>query len=160
VHVAAASLGLSAVFVWSPLAYAILKYAGAAYLVYLGLRMLMARVDMHVPGAAGAVLPPARVFGQSVLVEVLNPKTALFFLAFLPQFVDPAAGPVTSQVLVLGIVVTATALPCDFAVAFAAGGAARFLRGNVLALRIQRWLSGSILVGLGAWIMLARRGAD
>jgi hypothetical protein len=78
----------------------------------------------------------------------------------LPQFVDPAAGSVTAQVLVLGIVVTATALPCDFAVAFAAGGAARFLRGNAHAMRIQRWLSGSILVGLGAWVMLARRGAD
>ncbi len=157
VHVAAAALGLSAVFVYSPMAYGLLKLAGAAYLVYLGIVTLFAR-----GGAPGAVdqaapRPPRRIFRQSGLVEVLNPKTALFFLAFLPQFADVQAGPLAPQILLLGMIVTLSGLPCDAAVAALSGRAGRFLSASSLALRLLNWVSGSILLGLGAFVALGRR---
>lgn len=156
VHVAAA-LGLSAVFVYSPMAYGLLKLAGAAYLVYLGIVTLFAR-----GGAPGAVdqaapRPPRRIFRQSVLVEVLNPKTALFFLAFLPQFADVQAGPLAPQILLLGMIVTLSGLPCDAAVAALSGRAGRFFSASSLAQRLLNWVSGSILIGLGAFVALGRR---
>lgn len=160
VHVAAAALGLSALFLYSPLAYTALKLAGAAYLIFLGLRILLAKPVMPGTEASGGGRPARRIFLESALVEILNPKTALFFLAFLPQFVDVAAGPVAPQVLLLGAVVTLTALPCDVVVALASGSAARLLTGRPSALRLQNWLSGSVLVGLGVFVALARRPAE
>jgi len=119
-HVAAAALGLSAVFVYSPVAYGLLKLAGAGYLVYLGLTYLLSPSP---PGIAKAkpAKPRRAIFLESALVELLNPKTALFFLAFLPQFADVAAGPLAPQLILLGLIVTLTALPCD-----ATRGAGRF----------------------------------
>ena len=95
---------------------------------------------------------------ESVLVEVLNPKTALFFVAFLPQFAN-AAAPMAPQLLMLGFIVTLTAIPCDIAVAFGAGKAARWLSGNVGIQRLQNRVSGGILVSLGAYVAFEGRQA-
>ncbi len=157
VHVAAAALGLSAVFVYSPAAYGLLKLAGAGYLVYLGLATLLTRGPATGAVAAAAPRPPGQIFRQSILVEVLNPKTALFFLAFLPQFADVEAGPLAPQILLLGLIVTLSGLPCDAAVAALSGRAGRFLSASSLALRLLNWVSGSILLGLGAFVALGRR---
>ncbi len=158
-HVAAAALGLSAVFVYSPVAYGLLKLAGAGYLVYLGLTYLLSPAPPGIPATAPAK-PRRRIFLESALVELLNPKTALFFLAFLPQFVDVAGGPLAPQFLLLGLIVTLTALPCDAGVAVLSGRAARLLSATPLVRRIQSWVSGSILIGLGVFVALGRRAAD
>jgi threonine/homoserine/homoserine lactone efflux protein len=149
VHVAAAALGLSALLVQSALAFSIVKYAGAAYLVYLGLRRLMSGERLDV-GARAAPKPLGRLFRQGIVVNVLNPKTALFFFAFLPQFVDPDGSPVGLQIGFLGLLFIAIALISDGTYAVAAGAAADRLRGSPRFLRAERWVSGSVFVGLGA----------
>ena len=118
VHVVATALGLSAIFSHSPTLYMIVKLMGAAYLIYLGLTYWKSKEN----GSNENVLRPKEkpllsVFQQSVIVEVTNPKTALFFIALLPQFVVPESGPVSQQLLILGIIVTISALPCDILVA-------------------------------------------
>ena len=160
VHVAAAALGLSAVFLYSPVAYGILKLAGAGYLVYLGVTALLAAKPLVGPPGALTPRPFRRIFRQSILVEVLNPKTALFFLAFLPQFADAAAGPLVPQLLLLGLIVTLTAIPCDAAVAFLSGRAARALTASPAIERGLNWISGTTLIGLGAFLALGHRAAD
>jgi threonine/homoserine/homoserine lactone efflux protein len=157
VHILGAALGLSAVLAASATAFTVIKIAGAAYLLYVGLSLLAARKAPL--GKAQAVKPAAlrTVFVQGFLTNVLNPKVALFFLALLPQFVDPAAGPVAPQMLLLGLIVTLTAIPCDLAVAFASGKAARLVAGSGWLIRAQHALSGTILVGLGVFVALARR---
>jgi threonine/homoserine/homoserine lactone efflux protein len=119
VHVAAAALGLSAVLASSATAFTAVKYAGAAYLVYLGVRKWRERSGDEVPEAHPA--SGLRLFLEGVVVNALNPKTALFFLAFLPQFVDPARGAVALQALVLGGVFVALAVLSDSVYAVAAG---------------------------------------
>ncbi len=159
VHVAAAALGLSAIFLYSPAAFTVLKLIGAAYLIYLGVRSLMARPQSPADLAVAIPKPGRRIFAESAAVEILNPKTALFFLAFLPQFVDVDAGPVAPQILLLGLIVTLTAIPCDAVVAFASGSAAKLLTTRPLYQRLQNWVSGSVLIGLGVFVALSRRSA-
>jgi threonine/homoserine/homoserine lactone efflux protein len=147
-HVAAAAAGLSALLVRSALAFSIVKYAGAAYLVYLGLRRLLGREE----GAAAGVPRETRLrrlFAQGIVVNVLNPKTALFFFAFLPQFVDTDRGGVAFQILILGLVFILLAIVSDGTYAVAAGSAAGWVRGRPAFLRAERWASGGVLVGLG-----------
>jgi threonine/homoserine/homoserine lactone efflux protein len=155
-HVTVTSLGLAAILQYSPLAFTVMKLAGAGYLVFLGGRMLLAKSSRLSPDALLPKKPLARIFRESALVEVLNPKTALFFLAFLPQFADPKAGPLAPQLLLLGGIVTATAIPCDALVAVLSGKAADLLRRKPIFQRLQSWISGSILVALGATIALRR----
>lgn len=160
VYVAAAALGLSVLFQVSATAYWTLKIVGAGYLIWLGIGAW--RDALRRDGTAGPVAPLARdsrwrIFRQSVLVEVLNPKSALFYLAFLPQFVDPAVGSVTLQLLVLGALSVLLAVPCDGAVALAAGQVARLLARRPLFTRVQHGVSGTILIGLGAAMALSRR---
>ena len=159
-HVSAAALGLSAILLYSPAAYAAVKLLGAAYLVYLGIRYLTARAEPVATVARAPGKPRRRIFLESILVEALNPKTALFFLAFLPQFVEVGAGPVAAQVLLLGFIVTLTAMPCDAVVAFAAGSAARALTRQPLYQRLLNRLSGSVLIGLGVYVALSRGAAS
>lgn len=154
-HVVAATLGLSLLFDAAPLLYTIFKFAGAAYLVHLGVRTFLTKVDPKISTATGR-RTGARIVKESILVEVLNPKTALFFIAFLPQFVDPSK-PVAPQFLLLGFIVILTAIPCDIVVAVGAGKAARWLRGNLGIRRLQNRVSGGILVGLGAYVGLEGR---
>jgi threonine/homoserine/homoserine lactone efflux protein len=148
VHVAAAALGLSALLVQSAVAFSIVKYAGAAYLVYLGLRRLFGRERLET-GLERAPKTLGRLFRQGIVVNVLNPKTALFFFAFLPQFVDPDAGSVGLQIALLGLLFIGIAVVSDGAYAVAAGTAADWVRGNPRFISVERWVSGSIFVGLG-----------
>lgn len=154
-HVVAATLGLSLLFEAAPLLYTAFKLLGAVYLVYLGIRTFLTTVDPDVAAATDR-RTGARILKESILVEVLNPKTALFFIAFLPQFVDPSK-PVAPQFLALGFIVTLTAIPCDIVVAVGAGKVARWLRGNLGIQRLQNRVSGGILVGLGAYVGLEGR---
>jgi len=152
VHVVAATVGLSALIVTSAVAFSIVKYAGAAYLIYLGLRKLLE----WTPPVAGKrrAEPLRRAFARGAVVNVLNPKTALFFLAFLPQFVDADRGAVWSQALVLGLAFVALGLLSDSVYALAAGTAASVLRRRASALRYG---SGLVYVGLGATAAFAKR---
>src|SRR6478736_2382312 len=127
VHVAAATVGLSALIVASALAFSIVKYAGAVYLVYVGVRKLLGRDEPSLePG--GARVSYRRAFARGAVVNVLNPKTALFFLALLPQFVDTDRGGVWSQALALGLVFVSLGLVTDSMYALAAGTVGGFLR--------------------------------
>jgi len=154
-HVALAVAGLAALLRYVPAAYDAIRLAGAAYLVYLGIRLLRGR-DAGAEPAAVQRRPLGRVLFDAALVEMLNPKTALFFLAFLPQFVEPAAGPAAPQLLLLGLIVTLTALPCDALVALAGGRAARLLARSAQR-HWPRRLAGSTLIGLGLYTAALRR---
>jgi threonine/homoserine/homoserine lactone efflux protein len=152
VHVVGATVGLSALIVASALAFSVVKYAGAAYLVYLGVRKLLER-DTRVVFERRTE-PLRRAFGRGIVVNVLNPKTALFFLAFLPQFIDADRGAVWSQALVLGLVFVGLGLVSDSLYALAAGSAAGILRRRR---RVLRYGSGLVYIGLGATAALAKR---
>jgi threonine/homoserine/homoserine lactone efflux protein len=152
VHVAAATAGLSAVIVASALAFNVVKYAGAAYLVYLGIRKLLERDDVVEVEVESQVL--RRAFARGVVVNVLNPKTALFFLAFLPQFVDTDRDDVWSQVLVLGLTFVALGLVSDSLYALAAGTVGDVLRRKR---RAVRYFSGGVYITLGVVASLAKR---
>ncbi len=156
VHIAAAALGLSALLMSSALAFEIVKYLGAAYLVWLGVRTLLSR-----EAPADCDLPPPRrlrrIFRDGFVVNLLNPKTALFFLAFLPQFVDPALGAVHWQILALGLVFMGLGMLSDGMFALLAGSAGDWLRRNRRFLRFQRWFAGSAFIGLGVTAALAGR---
>jgi threonine/homoserine/homoserine lactone efflux protein len=149
VHVAAAAAGLSAILAASAMAFSVVKYLGAAYLIYLGVRQLLARVAD--PADAGPAPRPRlrRTFLDGFVVNVLNPKTALFFLAFLPQFVMTARGDVGAQVLGLGLLFVGLGVITDGLYAVGAGTAAHWLRGNPQFARRERWVSGSMYIGLG-----------
>jgi threonine/homoserine/homoserine lactone efflux protein len=149
VHTVAAALGVSALLASSGAAFTVVKLLGAAYLVFLGIRRLLGseRVeDQEVPARRRSLW---RIYSQGVVVNVLNPKTALFMLALLPQFVDPARGPVTGQILFLGGVLSLLGLVSDGTYALVAAGVGRWLRGSPRYLRIQRYVTGGVLVALG-----------
>jgi threonine/homoserine/homoserine lactone efflux protein len=152
VHVAAATVGLSALIVASSLAFNVVKYAGAAYLIYVGIRKLLGRDNVEQVGRRRESLRHA--FVRGAVVNVLNPKTALFFLALLPQFVDTDRGGVWSQALVLGLVFVALGLVSDSLYAVAAGSVGELLRRRRRALRYG---SGVVFIGLGTLAALAKR---
>lgn len=166
-HVLAGSLGVSAVVLASAELFTAFKLAGAAYLVWLGLRtFLAARRDAGTPIDAARVVASAtpvgarRAFREGVLVETLNPKTAAFFLAFVPQFVDPAAGSIAAQFVLLGTISVALNTLADIVVAFAAnfirtGAAAR----PALMRRLQQG-SAAAMIALGVGLALAKRPAS
>jgi threonine/homoserine/homoserine lactone efflux protein len=146
--VLAATLGLSAILASSALAFSIVKYLGAAYLVYLGLRRILTR-ESTIDPAASERLSLGRIYRQGVTVAVLNPKTALFFFAFLPQFVDASRSPVPLQLLTLGSLFVLMAICTDSLYSFLAGTAGRWLKGSPAFLRFERYVAGSIYIALG-----------
>ena len=148
VHVAGAALGLSALLASSAVAFSVVKYIGAAYLIFLGVRTLIARPD---PLAATTRAPRTmrRLFAQGVVVQALNPKVALFFLAFLPQFVDPARGSVLVQTILLGAMFIAIGLCSDSLYAIIAGGAGDWLKRQPAFAAAQRYVAGTVFIGLG-----------
>jgi threonine/homoserine/homoserine lactone efflux protein len=148
VHVVAATLGLSALLVSSATAYSFVKYAGAAYLIYLGIKKFRERPATGEVERAEPV-PLGRVYLQGVLVNVLNPKTAIFFFAFLPQFVSTSRGHVALQFLVLGMLFSLMGFVSDSMWALTAGSAAGWLRGNRSFIRRQRYVAGTVYMGLG-----------
>ncbi len=156
VHVTAAAIGLSALIVSSATVFTVVKLAGATYLIGLGLYTLVGPSEQAAAGVH-RVSRPRRLFAQGMIVNVLNPKTALFFLAFLPQFVDRGAGSVTGQILVLGLVFVVLAVCSDSLWALAAGAASTRLKGSRGYLAVQRYISGSVYVALGAVTALAKR---
>lgn len=160
VHVLAGSLGVSALVLASAELFTALKLLGAAYLVWLGLRTLqLASRDATAGNGAGSAPPtgPRRAFREGVLVEALNPKTAGFFLAFIPQFVDPAAGPVALQFAVLGFVSVVLNTLADIVVAFAAGRIRTGAAARPSLVRRLREASGAAMIALGVGLSVAKR---
>jgi threonine/homoserine/homoserine lactone efflux protein len=154
VHVAAAAIGLSALLASSAMAFSALKFFGAAYLIFLGLRTLLTRAD---GGQAAARRPQTmrNLYSQGVVVQALNPKVALFFLAFLPQFVDPTRGSAVQQTLVLGAMFVAIGLCSDSLYALAAGSAGDWLKRQPAFASAQRYIAGTVFIGLGVTTALA-----
>ena len=153
-HVVAAVAGLSAVLATSAEAFTVIKLLGAGYLVYLGIRTLLSRDDRIAGRDAEPTL--SSTYRRGVIVNILNPKTALFFLAFLPQFVDPDAS-TRGQLAILGVTFVVIALATDLIWALVAGTAGAVLRRSRTFLRVQRYVSGTIFVGLGALAATAGR---
>jgi threonine/homoserine/homoserine lactone efflux protein len=147
-HVLAATLGLSALLASSALAFQFVKYLGAAYLIYLGIRTLR-RDDAELLQAANGDRRLSHIFAQGVLVNLLNPKTALFFLAFLPQFVDPSLGHPSLQIFELGVLFALMGWCSDSVWALLAGTVADRLRSSFRLRRAQRNISGGALIALG-----------
>ena len=154
VHLAAAVLGLSAVIAASATAFTVVKLAGATYLLYLGIRTLRSAAPV-VSDAHGSHRSMRRVFFDGAIVNVLNPKTALFFLAFVPQFVDPAAGDATVQLIILGATFTALSMITDSLLALAAGFLGTWLRAHPIVAARQHWASGLSYIGLGVSAAIA-----
>ena len=151
-HVFAAALGLSAILAASAVAFHTVKYAGAAYLVWLGIRMIRTR---NAEMTAEAASPSKRAFRQGILTEVLNPKTALFFLSFIPQFVAPAHGHLFFQFALLGAISVGLNTAADLVVVGMASPLERKLKNSLRFRRRQRTASGIGMIGLGAYLALA-----
>jgi threonine/homoserine/homoserine lactone efflux protein len=148
VHVLFAALGLSALLMQSALAFSIVKYLGAAYLIYLGVRTLLNKAQAHSVGPVDSK-SLTRIYTQGFIVNLLNPKTALFFLAFLPQFVNPVRGVVTTQILILGAIFVSLAIFSDGMYAIISGSAGQFLSGNERVAKFQKNFAGTIYIALG-----------
>jgi threonine/homoserine/homoserine lactone efflux protein len=153
-HITAAALGVSALLATSAIAFTVVKYLGAAYLIYLGLRKLFTREQVQ-PDESIGPRKFGRVFSQGVIVNVLNPKVALFFLAFFPQFVNPSTGSATMQILILGCIFFGLALINDVLYALLAGTLGQWLKGNIRFLQAQRYFAGSVYIGLGVTTALS-----
>jgi threonine/homoserine/homoserine lactone efflux protein len=156
VHTVTATFGLSAVLMTSALAFSIVKFAGAAYLVYLGLRAFFDKPEaLDLPRARAMGAP--RAFRQAVLAEMLNPKTAVFFLAFLPQFVHPENGPAIMQFALLGLLFVAMSAAYTSLIAVAAGSFGGWLARHRRVMRWQGKVVGAIYLGLGIRLALQER---
>jgi threonine/homoserine/homoserine lactone efflux protein len=158
VHTAAAAVGLSAILLHSQTAFLVVKYAGAAYLLYLAFRALW---DGRTAANGGGARPPAplsRVYLDGVVINVMNPKVALFILAFLPQFVDPAKGHVAAQIVLLGTFFNIGGTAVNCAVAWAGSAASRRLKASTGFERALRWLSATVFAGLAVRLAVSERG--
>jgi len=157
-HVFAAALGLSAVLHYVPTLYVVLKLLGAAYLIWLGITMWRQRAAAGDTEEGPPVKTTRRALFESMLVEILNPKVALFFLAFLPQFVDPAASlPVAAQFLILGFIVNLTFSSADIITVLLADRVVGYLKHAGRGTRIAQRLGGGVLVALGVRLALSRQ---
>jgi threonine/homoserine/homoserine lactone efflux protein len=158
VHIAAAALGLSAVLASSTLAFALIKYAGAAYLITIGVRRLLSRSEAPAAAIELQRRSLARLYRDGFIVNLLNPKTALFFLAFLPQFVDPSRGAVAFQIAFLGVMFAGMGFLSDSVYALAAGTAGQWVKRNSHYLRWERYVTGTVFIGLGVTAAFAGGG--
>jgi threonine/homoserine/homoserine lactone efflux protein len=156
VHVAAATVGLSALIASSATAFTVVKLVGAAYLIVVGIRRILSG-DADEDEQPALRAPLRRVYRQGVIVNVLNPKTALFFLAFLPQFVDPDRGAVWPQVAVLGVVFVSVAVLSDMTYALVSDAIAGRIRRSGTGAKVRRWLTGGVFIALGVTAAAARR---
>ncbi len=150
IHSLAAALGLSAILLASATAFEVVKYVGAAYLVYLGIRTLLSR-DEPAEQAAPTETRLRSHFARGVLVNILNPKTALFFYAFLPQFVDPGKGAIQGQVFLLGVLFVLLATVTDGMYSLLASSLGRWLLSSTRIRRVKRYVSAGIYVALGVF---------
>ncbi len=156
VHTFMAVVGISAVIAASATLFSVIKYVGAAYLVYLGIRAILEKAPADFV-RRGPPISAARAYRQAILAEILNPKTALFFLAFLPQFVRPENGLVALQLTVLGVLYVLLGLASTVAYAVSAGRLGDFLRRNPTVLKWQGKAVGAIFCALGLRLALERR---
>jgi len=156
VHLAALALGFAALLETVPVAYEVVRVAGAAYLVWLGIRAIVRPAPLVPAQVAGSARLGA-VFRQGVVTNVLNPKVALFFLAFLPQFVDPARGGAVAQIVALGLLFNSSGTLVNLAVAVLASRATGWLRSRERGARWLQRLTGALFVGLGVRLALAGR---
>jgi len=148
IHVVFAAIGLSALLMKSAIAFSVIKYLGAAYLIYLGIRTLTTKAQAH---SVGDVEPVqlSKLFVQGFIVNIFNPKTALFFLAFLPQFVDPSRGSALLQIIILGLIFLVMAFVSDSIYAVVAGTVKGLLSGSIRMARAQKYVAGTIYIALG-----------
>jgi threonine/homoserine/homoserine lactone efflux protein len=154
VHVAAAAVGLAGLILASPVAFDLVRYAGAAYLVFIGVQTLRTPpISAATPATASADL--RRIFAQGAITNILNPKVALFFIALLPQFVDPARGSVALQVVLLGSLVNVTGTIVNAGVGASAGTVGSYLARNPIVARLQQWITGAIFLGLAFRLALS-----
>jgi threonine/homoserine/homoserine lactone efflux protein len=156
VHTFFAAVGISAVVLASAFLFSIVKYLGAAYLVYLGLRAIFKKVNPNVPVSINS-LDVKTAFRQAIILEILNPKSAMFFLAFLPQFVNPANGSVALQLIILGLLFVLMGLLTTIVVAISAARVGSFLQRNPLVMRWQDKAVGGIYCSLGLRLALQEK---
>ncbi len=157
VHTLAAVLGLSALLASSALAFSAVKYVGAAYLIFLGVKTLLQRERTDVEVTSLGRTGGARAYRQGVVTMLLNPKAALYYFAFLPQFVDPSRGAPSEQLLVLGLIQAAAALTVYTGVTLAAGTVGSLLRRNLAARKVQKWVTGCAYLLLGTSVAVSGR---
>lgn len=157
VHIAAAALGLAGLFRLVPIAFDVVRYFGVAYLIYLAWHAFADTTEAGGPAAAPEPLAPARIFRQAAITNILNPKVALFFVAFLPPFADPARGSVALQLASLGALFIAMGLVYLVALAALAGRIGDRLRTSSRARRVQRWFQGSVLGAMAVWLAWPER---
>lgn len=156
VHVLAAAAGVSVVLARSAIAFATVKYAGAAYLCFLGVRMILSARKEGEELPVEAMRPARNPFWQGIGTEVLNPKTALFFLSFIPQFVNRESGHVFAQFIALGAVSVSLNTSADLAVTWFAGPLGSRIRSSGRFRRAQRTATGGVMIGLGAYLALSK----
>ncbi len=152
----AIALGLSGLFLAVPIAYEIIKYAGATYLIYLGICTVLNREEL-IADASGEKTSLMKTFWQGTFTTLLNPKVAFFYLAFLPQFVDKAQAHIPFQLFILGLVFNITGLAIDASIALLASLLGIWLTSHKGAAKIIRWLTGGVFVGLGVRLALSQR---
>lgn len=156
IQTALVALGLAGILAAVPLAYEVVKFVGAGYLIYLGIRALFSRQNaLNTPQVEQTAL--WRIFAQGVLTNVLNPKVALFFLAFLPQFTSPAYGSVPLQIIILGMIFNVSGTLVNIVVALLAGSLGGWLKRNARVSRMLNWLTGCIFIGLGVRLAFLQR---
>ena len=154
-HIAAAAFGISALLISSPLAFSVVKYAGAIYLIYLGIKTLLTKEK----SAGFKETKPARlkeVFYQGTIVQLLNPKTALFFFAFLPQFIEPSRGAIALQIILLGAILMCLGTLSDVTYTMASGSLANLMRGNLKFLQVQRYFAATVYLSLALLTALSK----
>ena len=154
-HILAAAIGIAALLRSSPMAFNVVRYLGAAYLLYLGVKMIAQRSRLETQQLPSESL--SNIFRQGVITNVLNPKVALFFLAFLPQFVDARRGSVALQILFLGVVFDLGGTLVNLGVAYAGGTLGDLLRRSPRFALVQKWFTGMVFIGLGARLAWQRR---
>ena len=157
VHIAAAAAGLSAIFTHAPMAYTALKVCGAVYLVWLGIGMIRGKLDAtELPHVKSSL--SKKVFFDSMMVEILNPKVIIFYIAFLPQFVDPSADyPLWLQFVILGVIDNILFTLVDVGVIFLTSAVIGGLKKSQKTQKIMRWVSGSALMGLGVNLAISEK---
>ena len=154
-HMTLAAFGLAALFKLYPVAYDVVRYAGAAYLVWIAIGLI--RRPPHLAASASEGTSVRDAFRQGIVTNILNPKVAIFFIAFLPQFVTKDAGPAWMQILILGICFDIGGTLVNCAVAFGSGKLAARLRGNPLIGKVLGWISASVMLGLAVRLAVTDR---
>jgi threonine/homoserine/homoserine lactone efflux protein len=155
-HTTLAALGLAVLLQTSEIAYTVVRVGGALYLIYLGIRALLSRERLAI-GAASSQFSPQRMYLQGLLTNVLNPKVALFFIAFLPQFVDPHTPSFALSMLTLGLVFATLTVCYLTVVGLLSGALGRALLSRLRIARAIRWVSGAALIGLGLRLLIPER---